>query len=304
MNLSQVRKALTRCVALALLAGCGGSQPPVGAPGAMPEIESSLPLPAGRQGDLVYIADLDAVYVFTYPKWVQVETLGALPDGLCSDKKGDVFVPIPEDSMIFETDHGGTKVIARLYDDNESPLGCAVNPVTGDLAVTNADNPYSAFVTYRHARGNPTSYTIPNMGADFCTYDDKGNLFIDGGNNGQSLLAELPYRSQQAHIIEIDRPLAAFGGVQWDGRHLALGTYNAIYQLDVAGAVAHVVGVTYLAEAKDVVQFFIQGNRIIGPDLYAADVGIWKYPSGGEPLSLIYGLFSGPTGATVSLAPK
>ena len=105
-------------------------------------------------------------------------------------------------------------------------------------------------------------------------------------------------------MIELDRPLAAFGGIQWDGRHLALGTYNAIYQLDVAGAVAHVVGVTYLAEAKDVVQFFIQGNRVIGPGLYAADVGIWKYPSGGEPLSLIYGLFSGPTGATVSLAPE
>ena len=29
------RRALTSCVAAALLAGCGGSQPPMGAPGAM-----------------------------------------------------------------------------------------------------------------------------------------------------------------------------------------------------------------------------------------------------------------------------
>jgi hypothetical protein len=270
----------------------------------MPQIASSLLLPGGSPGDLVYIADYDAVYSFSYPKWVQVGTFGAYPEGLCSDRKGDVFVPETDNAMIEEYKHGGTEVIATLYDDNESPLGCAVSPVTGDLAVTNLDDPYSVAVIYRHARGNPTSYTVLNMSARFCTYDDKGNLFIDGGNNGQSLLAELPYRSRHAHLIEIDRPLAAFGGVQWDGRHLALGTSTSIYQLDVSGATAHVAGVTHLAEAKDVVQFFIQGNRIIGPDLYAADVGIWKYPSGGEPLKLIDGLFSNPTGATVSLAPK
>jgi hypothetical protein len=304
MKLSGLCRYLGCYMAAAIAAGCGGSQPPIGAPGAMPQIESSLLQPGGTQGNLVYIADYNATYVFTYPRWDLVETLGGSPDGLCSDRKGDVFAPISSNAMIVEYKHGGTEIIATLYDDNESPEGCAVSPVTGDLAVTNADNPYSAVVIYRHARGNPTSYTIPDMGARFCTYDDKGNLFIDGGNNGQSLLAELPYSSQQPRMIEIDRPLAAFGGVQWDGRHLALGTSTSIYQLDVAGAVAHVVGVTHLAEAKDVVQFFIQGNRVIGPDLYAADVGIWKYPSGGEPLKLIYGLFSIPTGATVSLAPK
>jgi len=40
------RCALTSCVAVALLAGCGGSQPPIGAPGAMPrnrQVASSVP---------------------------------------------------------------------------------------------------------------------------------------------------------------------------------------------------------------------------------------------------------------------
>jgi hypothetical protein len=31
------RYALTSCAAAAMLAGCGGSQPPIGAPGAMPQ---------------------------------------------------------------------------------------------------------------------------------------------------------------------------------------------------------------------------------------------------------------------------
>jgi hypothetical protein len=295
------RHALSSCVAVAMLAGCGGSQPPIGAPGAMPQAESSLLLPDGSQGDLVYIADYDAVYAFTYPKWIQAETFGAAPEGLCSDRKGNVFVPVPSNAMIVEYKHGGTQVIATLYDDDESPEGCAVSPVTGDLAVTNADNAYSAVVIYRHARGSPTSYAIPNMGAHFCTYDDKGNLFIDGANNGQSLLAELPYRRKSPMVIE-HKPLAAFGGIQWDGTHLAWGAGNAIYRIKIGGGIAHVVGVTRLAEAKDVVQFFIQGNRIIGPDIDAADVGVWKYPTGGEPLKLIYGIFSLPTGATVSVA--
>jgi hypothetical protein len=37
MGLGLARCALSSCVAAAMLAGCGGSQPPIGAPGAMPE---------------------------------------------------------------------------------------------------------------------------------------------------------------------------------------------------------------------------------------------------------------------------
>ncbi|MFY9719063.1 MAG: hypothetical protein WAK16_05400 [Candidatus Cybelea sp.] len=36
-SLSLGPTALNICVATALLAGCGGSQPPIGAPGAMPQ---------------------------------------------------------------------------------------------------------------------------------------------------------------------------------------------------------------------------------------------------------------------------
>jgi hypothetical protein len=36
-SLDFIRYALSSCVAAAMLAGCGGSQPPIGAPGAMPQ---------------------------------------------------------------------------------------------------------------------------------------------------------------------------------------------------------------------------------------------------------------------------
>ncbi|MGA9017366.1 MAG: hypothetical protein WB438_00305 [Candidatus Cybelea sp.] len=55
--------ALSSCVAAAMLAGCGGSQPPIGAPGAMPQTSviathagrgTSWILPEAKNEDLIY----------------------------------------------------------------------------------------------------------------------------------------------------------------------------------------------------------------------------------------------------------
>jgi hypothetical protein len=56
------RYALSSCVALAMLAGCGGSQPPIGAPGAMPP--QSVPAAAqyDRAAPLLYVANFTADY--------------------------------------------------------------------------------------------------------------------------------------------------------------------------------------------------------------------------------------------------
>ena len=72
------------CVAAAMLAGCGGSQPPIGAPGAMPQTSAiathadrgtSWMLPGTSAGDLVYATSVafGNVYVYTYPKGGSLE---------------------------------------------------------------------------------------------------------------------------------------------------------------------------------------------------------------------------------------
>src|ERR1700692_3101354 len=43
--------ALTSCVAAAMLAGCGGSQPPIGAPGAMPLAPALAPAQTGAHNN-------------------------------------------------------------------------------------------------------------------------------------------------------------------------------------------------------------------------------------------------------------
>jgi hypothetical protein len=72
-------RALSICVAAALLAGCGGSQPPIGAPGAMPLTSAlatradrgkSWMLPEAKSESSLYISDdlRSQVYVFSYPR--------------------------------------------------------------------------------------------------------------------------------------------------------------------------------------------------------------------------------------------
>ena len=54
--------AISSCVAAALLAGCGGSQPPIGVPGAMPQASALASRTAGTNYKVVY-------------------SFGAIPDG-------------------------------------------------------------------------------------------------------------------------------------------------------------------------------------------------------------------------------
>ena len=63
--LGSSRYALTSCVAAAMLTGCGGSQPPIGAPGAMPQTSAiathadrgkSWMLPEAKSQDLLYVS--------------------------------------------------------------------------------------------------------------------------------------------------------------------------------------------------------------------------------------------------------
>ena len=61
------RYVLNIVVAAALLTGCGGSQPPIGVPGAMPQSRRAIARAADRSGykvtgPLLYVTNLGAVY--------------------------------------------------------------------------------------------------------------------------------------------------------------------------------------------------------------------------------------------------
>ena len=70
-------------------------------------------------------------------------------------KKGNVFVANTNADDVLEYPHGGTKPSETLQDlPNYYPSSCAVDPVSGDLAVTNqAISGTGNVVIFRHATG-------------------------------------------------------------------------------------------------------------------------------------------------------
>jgi hypothetical protein len=142
------RFALGIGVAAALLSACGASQPPIGAPGAMPQSlgtsthlmrRPSWMAPDATRKNLLYISDVGTNDVYVYES-LSLKLAGTLtgfsePQGECSDAAGNVWITNTNMSQIIEYAHGGTTPIATLSDPYEFPVGCAVDPRSGNLAV-------------------------------------------------------------------------------------------------------------------------------------------------------------------------
>jgi sugar lactone lactonase YvrE len=267
------------------------------------------------QSSLLYISDIqtDDVYVYDYPDDTLVGTLTGFnePQGECVDASGDVWITNTKAAEIVEYAHGGTSPIATIGDPEEYPVGCAVDPITGDLAVTNIytqGGEHGNLAIYSDTRGAPRTYTDSNFDDYyFCGYDSKGNLFVDGeNNNGEFELAKLPAGGSTFTNITLDKTIYFPGGVQWAGNDLAVGDQgyldeglSAIYRVRLSGDSGKILTTGYLTGADDVAQFWIRDRRVVGPDLYLGFTGIWHYPLAGRPITTITGQEK-PVGSAIS----
>jgi hypothetical protein len=331
--------ALSVSLAAALLAGCGGasSLAPVGSAQTAQSYANGRPVvstvrvtkteavtahtdlgrswmdPRAKGKPLTYIADqgTNDVYVYADKKLVGTLTGFNSPSGECVDKAGDVFITNFGASSIVEYAHGGTTPIQTIDDTGFLPLGCSVDPTTGNLGVTdrvNAQFQQGDVAVFPGAQGTPTRYTNSSMFYyEFCGYDDKGNLYIDGSTRVSAVLfAELPAGASSLELVTLNRTIGFPGGVQWDGKHVAVGDQNVavVYQFAISGATGTEVGSTNLTGGSQVTQFWIQGKgrseRIIGPNAGGANTMWWKYPAGGNAIKTIAG--HEPVGVTVSPA--
>ena len=294
-----------------LLAGCGATTAGLPASSAWAPSTSRHVLPLNG-GDLLYLSSYaeSAVKAYDWPGLKQSQTLKGFTqeEGLCTDKKGNVFVANLAANNIVEYAHGGKKPIATLNDlTGYQPGSCAVDPVSGDLAVTNlayylSGSGMANVVIFRHATGHPQPYKIPTIYSYYmCGYDEHGNLIVDGfGYHAPGAFAILPHGAQHLQKLTLDPEPAGPGGIQWDGKYWAIGdTYSTIYRFDVTGSKGTKVGTTTLQESSTVFEFFIFGDRIIAPEHETGKVQIFPYPGGGAPVGTIRGL-NLPFGATIS----
>ena len=327
MKISTISSALIIGAAGALLAACSGLQPPIGAPGAMPQ--ALFPESSGE--DLLYVAHeySQNISVYSYPTGTLVGSISDAPynaEGDCVDASGNVYI-VNFDTMseqpgnVEEFAHGGTSPLRTFAWPHAFLSGCAVDPVTGNLAVTiMEEHPkgYGGVLVYADATGSPTEYGDSKMGDyAYCSYDNAGNLFIDGVNRktGNYELAELPYGQKKLINISLSKHLQKLltpGGVQWDGKYLVLGNARTVrgdrvrfgvYQVEISGSVAKVVGVTLLKGSHNVrnFQYWIYGSTIISPfGRRSTKFGFWTYPQGDLTLSVLD--TQGPWALTVSPA--
>ena len=333
------RDALCASMIIAMLTGCGGSQPPIGEPGvasgtaaqqtsnarsfrlpfALRNIAGvtqrdrgeSWMLPEAKSEDLLYITNSFTVTVYSYPKAKLVGTLRGFyrPVGECSDKAGDVFIA-NEDTFV-EYKHGGKKPIQTLTFAGYGAGSCGVDPTTGNLATTWDDGDSNGYVAvYQRASGTPTLYTNGNMLFNFCGYDNAGNLFVDGEDYPGLVFAfaELPKGGDTLSTITLNQSFEYAGAVQWDGKYVAVGDDEAqmIYRFTISGSTGRLEGTVGLGDAEYMYQWWIEGKRVVGSREIQPDVTwYWKYPAGGMPIKTLTPKGIGaPFGATISKAAK
>jgi hypothetical protein len=156
------RYALGPCLAAAMLAGCGGSQLPIGGAGAMPQTPAAAH--DDRSGSLLYVVNgnNNTVTFYSYNDGRLLGTLQGFtaPFGSCVDNVGRVFVTDVAAGKVFEYAHGGTEPIKIfVLEKPQQPDSCSVDPLTGNLAVTtDGGSTGGSVAVYRNARGKPTFY--------------------------------------------------------------------------------------------------------------------------------------------------
>jgi hypothetical protein len=306
--------ALSGCVAVALLAGCGGSQLPTGAPGAMPQTSAiathvdrgtswMLPGLSGR-GLLYVVMRVGAVDILSYPACKKLGTLQSAKRTaapvISNPVNGDILINVR--GTLDEYAHGGQRPIAQIHPTPSYGIAghYAFDPISQNIAVSfqsNFGSQSGLVAVYQTPSSNPIVYTVPNMLVPaYLGYDNQGNLFVDGKTsaNGSDIFAELPNGASKFGDISLNQTMTNMGSIQWDGSYITLANNNTIYQIQLSGSTGSVVGQTTLEGAwAQYPAFWIQDGTVLGDHLSKTHLhngrllGLWHYPKGGASYKVI-----------------
>jgi hypothetical protein len=273
------------------LTGCGAIQN-MQPSGVMPRSTTSSQAPK-KLGGLLYVATGNNVYALSYPSGKLVLSLGISGYGLCSDVKGDVFVPRGDAGNVDEYDHDG-RLIETLKD-TDFAYSCAVDPTTGDLAVPWDSSGENYVTVYPHARGRGKSYGDGAVGIwGLSTYDSAGNLFVNGGSSS-NVLAELQKGSASLMNYTLGKPFDRLDSLQRYETFLAVPnpSTEAIYQVKVVRGIVQIRGTSYLTgwySAYSIytgVQTWLDNGIFIAQYGSGAELGLWHYPKGGAATKIL-----------------
>lgn len=282
-----LRLALTISAA-ALFTGCGGSQPPINPPMMLRQGPSFAW--ARGTGEVQYFSNYygGTLLEYDYPKSESpIGSINFNAGGLCT-KGARTFWATGSDE-IAEFKAGGDTPI-RVLKTSPYISGCAVDPLTGDLAAMNL---LSGGVTIFHkARGKGKVISGPGK-FYFGGYDSQSDLFVDGfSSNHGFALVELKKGSSAFVTIATSNTVEFPGSVQWDGTYLTVTDQSAgaIYRYTVSGTSATLKDTVLLSGASDCAASWIARGYVYCADAGNGDGEVFKYPAGGSPIATLEGL--------------
>lgn len=282
-----------------------------------------------RAPRLLFITDAGTndLYIFTMPALALKATITGLngPNGACADRSGNVWLANSDALELLQYSRSGA-LLNTLSDPTGSPIGCAVDPTTGNLAVTSFDAfGVSAQVLIYPNATYPPAQEFRNPALDFPffpAYDPQGNLYVNGLDfSGHYILSEAAAGSDTLSTVNISGGTLYFPGmVQWNivasslalGDQLCNGSPSAcIYSATVSGSTATITGTTQLLTFEggpvcDMVQGVLgRLSRMVAAGGFflcgtPSTVNRWLFPAGGIPTNYNNSVVSAPIGAAIS----
>ena len=270
---------------------------------------------------LLYVSDLSAsvVDVYSLPSLKLVQRLSAFfePQGECTNAAGDVWIVDTGYQQIYEYAPGAKSPIATLSDTFGFPASCAVNPVNGDLAVTDqyGASRKGGVLVFPNATGTPQYYRNGKQTTyDFDAYDDSGNLYVSGESEKKHYaVSRLRAHTNNLKALSISGATIHFAGsVLWNAGKLVLGDQSChggstacLYVATVSGNTATVTSTIALSKSCDVVQVALFNGTLYGGNGHCPQgknaVDAWSF-SNGHQMGAAGGVHE-PIGAAISGAP-
>lgn len=304
------RVAIGLCAAGLLVAGCSAPQPLVNTPVSV----SSASVSATAKGALLYVSSAyyGSINVYTYPQGVLTASFvdQGVPNAICTDKRGNIYVAEGYGQAVSEYAHGGTQPIASIKDPH-SPFSCSIDDAVNALAVGNETGSVAIFDLRSVSKG-PTLHSYPGVQSFyFCSYDGSGNLFAVGQTASGGQLFELKAGQSGLEPVKMPFKVDGYAPIQWDGTYLDVEAAPAKYKsftydrVDIRSYRGALKGrVTLKATPGGWSEFWFQGSFVIAADARGSDVSWWNYPAGGQPVQTIDGAGTNIVGIAVSAARK
>ncbi|MGA8100053.1 MAG: hypothetical protein WB810_15465 [Candidatus Cybelea sp.] len=282
-----------------------------------------------REPRILFVSDsgTDDVYMYTLPGMKLKGTLSGFsePQGMCSDTKGNVFVDNTGTTQVLEISRTGS-IVNTFTDSVGYPVGCAIDPATGNLAVANIFGFYGAgqVVIWPGANPSSTPTTISNPSQYFYYFDGYGpgsSLWVSGRDSYGTYMVS-GCGSSSCSTIPLSGGTIYFpGSVQWDGTRgqwvlfdqLCNDTTEACsYPVSASGVLGSPTNYHNPAGGAvcDLIQGAIAGDLhkfVVGSDYEycgatSSSSGRWGYTAGGTPTNSVSysSYYALPDGAAVS----